>query len=261
MFNKFCDTETCEIKIAFGYQNIHDVIDILDNSGVKINILGLLDRDFLNVESILPIYTNVFFVDSHDLEMMAFQTKALETVFVNFGDSQKIKDLILQRKKSIRHILLEIIYPLSLLKYVNYKYKIGLSFKPKVVDGPKIKYEFIDHKSFTFIGYEKLIEVVYNFNLGKTVPNLNRVDCLTLVNKYLNQKFDLNLLCNGHDLCRLISISLRRHTGSMGSKAANEEDIEQRLVLAYDSKDFISTAVYKEIKQFEKTRNIRILSI
>lgn len=260
-FEKFVDNRHCEIKIAFGYQNINDVIDILKQSGQKVNAIGILDQDFLGLEKALPITPNVFFVDAHDLELVAFNTKAFELVFINFGNKARIDKLEAERGKKLREIFLEMACCLGLLKFINFKYKLGLSFKPSSKDSPKMKFDFYDSANFKFIGYEKLIDTVYNFSAGKSNPAISRPDCLLLLKKYISNSYDQNLLANGHDICRLISLSLRKHTGAMGSKAPMDDEIEQRLVLAYDSADFMVTKLYSEIKKYESGSSYAVLSI
>lgn len=260
-YNKFIENKSCETIIAFGYQNIHDVISILKNRGSNIHAIGILDQDFLGIDSALVPIPNIFYVDHHDVEMMAINTRSFETIFVTYGKKEKIKSILDLHKKDLRIILYEVIYPLSLLRYLNFKFKIGLSFKPKTLDGPRLKLDFIDHSTLEFSTYQKLVEIVYNYNQSKTNPTLDRKACLELLLKHKDELYDYSLFCNGHDLCRLISISLRKVTGNLASKAPSDDEIERSLMLGVDSSEFIQTKLYKALKDYESKNNYLILAV
>lgn len=261
LYSKFIKNTSCEIRIALGYENIHEVISLLKKFDASIHAIGILDQDFLGIDSSLSPIPKIFYVDHHDVEMMAFSTRSFDLIFVGYGNKEKINNITVKHGKDLRNVFFESIYPLSLLRYINYKYKIGLSFKPKSLEGPKLKLDFINQGTLAFSSYENLIEIVYNYNQTKTKPTLTREQCLNLLIRHKDDIYDYGLFCNGHDLCRLISISLRKVTGNHGSKAPSDEEIEQRLMIGYDSSEFIKTKLYSDLKAYELKNKYSILSV
>ena len=261
LFSKFIEPSDCEIKIAFGYQRIYDVIESVQAKDPTINIIGIIDQDFLGVNAELPLIKNVFFVDEHDLELMVLKSRALNTLMVRYGNNEKIRAVTNNGEANLLQLFLDTIFPLAVLRYVNFKYSLGITFKPKRHDGKKMKFDFIDEHSLEFRSPQRMIDVVFNYTAGKSAPNIERHECLVLLEQHLSEEFDFHKLCNGHDICRLISISLRRHTGAMGSRAPDDEEVEKTLMMAYDSQYFLLTDLYSRLKQYESDTGLAFLAV
>ncbi|MEI7486764.1 MAG: hypothetical protein WCJ72_05045 [Chryseobacterium sp.] len=72
------------------------------------------------------------------------------------------------------------------------------------------------------------------------------------------EDFDSNLLNNGHDFGEIICLGLKK---VLGSHDIDSEDFLKECILNYESKDFVSTLMYSDIKNLEKKKKSEFLKI
>ena len=89
---RFVALETCEIRVAYGKQNVCDVIDILDEDLFS-GALGLIDADFDRIEGISSRSQNIVMPECHDLMTMLVCSPALTRVARELGSEEKLESL------------------------------------------------------------------------------------------------------------------------------------------------------------------------
>lgn len=257
VFKKFIIKEKSKIEIAFGYTNVIEVIQELNLRKCNIAV-GIIDSDFRKLNSNMIENENILHTDSHDIETMIINSNSFEIVLDNYVQYEKVNRLY-NNLAGFRIKLFDIAKHLGYLKWLNEIKSLGLIFKPSKLDGKTIDFsKFIDVNSLNFLGYDKLVESVFNFCNGKVLIPIKKDDLVKTLTEFAHE-CDLNHICNGHDIVHIISLSLRKNVSNMNSKAVNDEQISKELVLAYEARFFMDTFLYRSIKEWEKKKNVSLL--
>lgn len=273
-YDKFFDNSNIEMVIAYGKENVESVISTLNKENIiKVDYCAIVDADF---DRILGKCTecNIFRTDFHDFEVMIFKSSAFERLCNSFFQKSKIEKY--ENHDEIRSTILEKLYPLSLLKYLNYKEQWGLNFKN--IDISKFL-----NKDFVDINLEKMFDVVIQNTVSKLRERIaeeahtekrseiqKRLASLvskTIITEIFTTEFekehDLFQLTNGHDIINVFSIGLRKFFAGMDSKVCDSKHIETIFALSYDTKDFERSELYSNICNWQtgKTPILNLKSI
>jgi hypothetical protein len=259
LFRKFIDKEKCKIEIGFGYKNVLKILEILDERTFS-NALGIIDSDFRVLDNEKVDIKNVICTDFHDLEMSTINSEAFQNVMNFYIQEEKfIKKY--ENYENFKNHILSILKPLSFLKWLNKKQKLGLIFKPQKTDGSVLDInKFICNVNLTFSDTKTLVESVLNYCRGKVTLTINIDELQKNLDEFINDNVDLNHLTNGHDVIRLASLSLRKHVSNLNSKAIPPEQLHRELYLAYEGRYFQNTELYKKIKDWEKKTPTSVLT-
>lgn len=250
VYNKFIDNQNCEIKIAHGFQNVIDAVDILKKRGFDIS-LGIIDNDFRVIQNAELEHDDVFVTDDHDIELMAFRSESFDTLISHYSDKTKVDKLIKEKGgPDLRTVILELARPIGFLKLANKSHGFGFIFKPLKEDGNPLKLtDIIATNTLNFNGWDVLIEKVINYSRNKTEIRVSQEQAIQLTTELAKNTFDLYHICNGHDICYIIAISLRKKLSSMNVIAP--EQIEKDLMFGFDSRCFQKTQLYSKLKTWE----------
>ena len=261
LFKKFFLSTNSEIVIAHGKDRVKDACDILINRGFGELAIGIIDSDFNNLTNIDDQREQIFYTDTHDLETMIFNSDAFDHVINLRCIQDRLKLLVKNESKNLKEILLERTSSLGYLKLANHINKWGLLFKPQDKNKPELKIEdFIIKDNLKFKDVETMVKTVFNFSRGK-VPIIVDQDIVIRTVKELSQNsLDLLQLCNGHDMACVFALALKKVVANMNSNAISASQIENDLILAYESRHFSSTKLYKSLKNYEISKNINLLN-
>lgn len=80
-----------------------------------------MDADFWRLEGKQPASPNLFTTDTHDLETMILESKALEKLLTEYGSVTKIRKFTEKAGKDIRQALLDICAPIGYLRWNSQK--------------------------------------------------------------------------------------------------------------------------------------------
>lgn len=252
LYSKFTNKEICKAEIAFGNQNVIDVIDELGKRGFT-DALGIVDSDFRKLDGEIEENENILMTDDHDLEMMIFKSDALDTVLDHYSKQEKIEAFQKENgNKCLRDIFLDLAMPLGYLKWANKKNELGLVFKPTNRDGNLLNIsEFIPPTTMKFSTYEDMVQTVLNYSINKSKVKTSKTQAVKLTKELINKTHSLLQLCNGHDIIHIIALSLRRKLSNLNANAIKLEQLEKEFVFAYDSLHFQETELYKQLKIWE----------
>ena len=260
LFKKFTETEFCKIEIAFGNNNVIDVINELNSRGYS-EALGIIDSDFRKLDNEIPANENILLTDEHDIEIMIFKSEAFETIITHYAQPSKLESFIKENdNQELREIFLNLAMPLGYLKWANKKNNLGLVFKPLKVDGNPLNIaDFIPPTTLKFTNYEDMIQSVLNYTVNKSELKTTKDLAVKAAKKMINNAHSLLQICNGHDVIHIISISLRKKISNLNSNSINPEQLEKEFIFAYDSRYFEQTELYKQIKLWELKKNKAVL--
>lgn len=241
IYRRFFNMTLCNILSAYGKQNAIEANKILEDEGFK-GIIVIVDADFDWLNGNTPNSSNIFLTDSHDIEIMMINSLAFDRVLIEYGSDKKIERFLANNKESnVRSVLLKNTMPIGIIKWVSANESLRLNF------------EGINSKSYITasdlkITIDKFIDSVLRNSREPAATKevlLERLDSFSV-------SFPMDQICNGHDICELFAISLRKAIGSCDSKVACPENIECLLRLAYDSVEFSKTDLCRSLCKWEK---------
>lgn len=243
-FKQLTNNMECKIISAQSRTNVTGAIEILDNSNFK-GVLAIIDNDFDSLKDTYPNSKNIFLTDTHDTETLILKSPAFDKIINEYFDIDNVKDYE-RFISNIRILLLENGKLIGFLRWYSLKRKLYLNFKKlsirKCMDRnlsltlKKIIKEVIQntpHKKFNSVIVEKEISL-----------------------EMKNFKDDIWLVCNGHDLTKILLIWIKEKFGKKSKKQNvknwSSERLEGVLRVSYEFKFFLNTILYNSIKKWEK---------
>lgn len=260
IYKMIMKSEVVRIKRAFGKEKVKKVLKLLE-SEKELKVIGIIDSDFDNILGSNDNIYGLFKTDYHDIEIELFNSRALEKILYLLCDEKKIKAFEDLKKQSIREIVINIVKHIGKLKLINLEQQLQLRFKPKDKNGNTIKYKkVVSDKSGDFLGVENLIDVVINYGENRT-KGIN-VDKLKydFVNKDIN-KYNILDIINGHDMANVLYIIIKYVLKSKSTLIKDYTSIEECLILAYDTEEFLDSKLYKELFTWQNNNDLEILKI
>ncbi|MCI0486402.1 MAG: DUF4435 domain-containing protein [Blastocatellia bacterium] len=248
-FRNHIEPNQCRTVPANGKDNAIKALDILERESFK-GVLSIVDTDFDFVEGKLPASQNLLFTDHHDLEIMLFNSQALEKVLTQFGSAEKIDKFQEQYKKDIRTVLLEAGRTIGYLRWLSLQQNLGLDFEGLSYGG------FLDVSSLE-VDALKLIKVVKNHSQKHA---LDETEILNDLQGLISVTHDDLHICCGHDLSAILSIALRKALGSNKADDVRAEMLEKFFQLSFEASIFSATRLYASIRRWEQDNHpFRIL--
>ncbi|MFH6944480.1 hypothetical protein [Flavobacterium sp. FlaQc-50] len=257
-FLKFKDENT-QIEITFGWEKLISIISRLKELGFE-KVIGIVDKDLRQIiPEELKTEENVIVTDEHDINIICIE-KSFETIFQSYCSAEKV-DKFKSNKKidCLKNYTHGIIRPLSYLKVLNKRENLNLSFKGNDSSKKNIDYsKFIDKQNYEFISLDKLVETITNYSRNRTektiLTNKAIVEKLTnLIQKESYVNPDLNC---GHDFGEIICLGLKK---VLGTKEIEGELFLKETLLVYETSDFITTNIFKQIKYLENKQSTEYL--
>lgn len=259
LFKKFIDKEKCKIEIGFGYENVLKILEILNERSFN-KALGIIDSDFRILDDEKIEVENILSTDFHDLEMSTIDSEAFQNV-MNFHIQEEKLVAKYENYENFKNHIFSVLKPLSFLKWLNKKQKLGLIFKPKNAEGKALDMsKFICNTQLTFSDMKTLVKSVLNYCNGKVTLTIKEDELQRSLDEFSDDNVDVNHLTNGHDVITLVSLSLRRHISNLNSKVIPPEQLQRELYLAYEARYFQNTELYKGIKYWEEKTPAKVLT-
>ncbi len=258
LYTKFLNMgNQVEIKQVGGKDKVQTVIKILNNRGFNKKV-GIIDSDFSKLTKNEANVDNLFLTDYHDIEVMMFESPALETAINMYVTTEKLETFL--NGIQLRVIILIIAEQIGLLKLAHHIHNLGLAFKPEKIDGNALKYkDFIDDRTLKFRGREKLIKAVcnYSFNRGNSVAEANFIE--EKIDELLKNKYDLLQLVNGHDLSNIVFYLLKKVLRSQNKSLYDYNSIEDSFIMSYEARYWIKTQLFKNIYDWAELNDSNLL--
>ena len=138
----------------------------------------------------------------------------------------------------VRTYCFNAVKPLSAMRFINRMLNLNIDFK-------KLKYDFVGENAK--IDIEGLLKEAGIENLNKDLQDRVRSYVLEFVAKELN----FSLVTRGHDFIRFIGIMCRDILNRLKAPLTHQEEIEQKIRLAFNDRHFVTMAVFNRIKNWE----------
>lgn len=260
-YTKFIHDKNISFQIAFGCSNVLDVFQILSQRGFSEKI-AIIDSDFRRITENNIREEGIFQTDDHDIEVMILKTIALYDVVKNYCTKNKIEQFETINQESIRDCLLRIGQNIGILKLANKIHQLGLIFKPRHSKEHVLSYkQFLNISSgLNLISTEKMVDVVINYSKGKSPKIATKETILAKFEDVAKMDFkDIYQLVNGHDLTNILFLLIKKVLQTKKT-LMDYNSIEDNMALAYDSKDFMSTQLYKDMAQWSEKHNVNIFN-
>lgn len=230
VFRNLVDESLCDVVQTEGKRNATRALAILRKSN-QAGALVVMDSDFSRLDGQLILDPDVLRTEDHDLEGMLLKSPAPEKVMIEYDlktDSFG-KDLSLTLANGVM--------PLGYLRLTSIKNRLNLDFKnleyDKFIVGPP-----------TAIDEKKLAQDVLAKN---PMCNYSTRDLITMMSGVADSKHDCWQVSCGHDMTAALSVMLTNKFG----RPIPSYTVERQLRLSYHPVDFASTALSKEIKEWE----------
>jgi len=264
LFGKFIDPNSCKIKPTFGKYKMRDVYSILTSRDF-LNKVGIRDADFLRVEGNEKYDFNysdhIYPTDCHDSEGMIVNTDAFYDFINTLVSSQNIEKFQ-SKYGSIRELIYSLSYGIGCLRLANKKHQLGLSFKPKCVDGNDFRYKkFICDRTFKFQGDEKLINTIseYSSNRGNEIKSRHEIN--EKLKQVYTEQHPLKEIVNGHDLTQILLIVLKKGLKCASKTLQDSDCVEEMLALTYNINYFSETNLYRDLLCWQKSFGKQLIKV
>lgn len=257
-FLKFSN-DNSQIEITFGWEKLIQIISILKQRGFD-KVIGIIDKDLREIiPENMKFDDNVILTDEHDINMLCVE-KSFNTIFQSYQSEDKVEKLKTEKNIScLKDYTHQIIKPLSLLKVINKRENLNLSFKANDRIKKNIDYsKFIDKDKYELISLDKLVETVTNYSRNRTTEKIiSNESILSKLNEIIqNENFQDSKLNCGHDFGEVVCLGLKK---ALGTKDVDSETFLKENLLNYETGDFISTNIFKSIKKIEVIQKTKYL--
>lgn len=260
LYSKFIKKDNIRIRPALGNMKVKETLSILEERDFK-KKFGIIDSDFNKIILDKIDMDCLFETDDHDIEVMMINSRALENVVSLFCTPEKIIKFEKINKTNILDSLFNVAIEVGYLKLANKINDLGLSFKPKTADGNLIRYSnFTCIKSLKYLGDEKLIDSVISYSRVKNSKMKKKPEIERSLIKSKKTKYDRNQLVNGHDLCNVLFILMKKVLGSSNKMLVNNNSVEDSLILSYEYVQFQETTLYNNIKEWSDSKKIQVFN-
>jgi Protein of unknown function (DUF4435) len=242
LYRQLTDANHCELVIARNRNMAIAILEILQEPIVP-GVIAIVDKDFDELNGLLPDIPNLFFTDTHDLETMLLRSPALEKLLSEFGSEEKLKRF----GNDVRETVLTAGCAVGYLLWISLEDSLHLTFE-------NINFSaFIDKETL------KIDELM----LIKEVKNKSQrhdLDVKDLQQRLKQQKdpsHDRWQVCRGHDFMAILYVGLLKAIGSKSSNLSNLSKevavtiLERSLRLAYEQAYFQTTELYAAIGIWE----------
>lgn len=232
LYEEFYTEDEVKFELVIGSEknkNIEKIIELLSPESKQ--FIGIRDADFYHLEGTKPNCENVFLTDTHDSETLCFKSDSvIRKLIREFEVGMEINEFrssCLQRIKFIGYA-----------RWYNYKNSLCLKFE-------KFPFQEIFKKDTLVFEKNRFIELLIQRSSKEIKNKINKEELLTEIEKLIDEKHDLFLLCNGHDLVSIIHKKINKETG----KGVGEDEIERILRMNYTKEDFEKTSLCKSVME------------
>lgn len=230
-----------------------DALNHLNLPAIEDWFTAIIDADFDRILG-TQYSSLVLITDSHDMDCEHIRSPALNKVVQELCSDQKcikvfglsINERLDELSASIRSTLLSLAMPIGLLRLVSLTRDLGLKFKEldhgKILQSDKIAVD---------------LTLLCNRTMATGAKkHVAAHELLSEINKLAEANHDPWQLCQGHDMCKLFSLVVRKYLGA-GNLSATET--ERALRLAYESAYFWRSDLGKRLRDRLRLMGVEII--
>ncbi|MGX4643779.1 hypothetical protein [Massilia sp. SYSU DXS3249] len=245
LYSKFFNKQNARLVQTFGKYKQRDAYQILSDRGF-LRKIAIRDADYLRIPGNnkydAAYNADIFPTDYHDSEIMIANSRAFDNFISVLFDEEKLSAYEKAIGKDFRSLIFELAYVLGCLKLANKRYNLGLSFKPARVDGNKLKInKFLNLTGLPSINKDVLINTIYEYSKNRDAVVAQRAAISQKLDLILAENYPILEVCNGHDVCEIISILSKDALKNENKALQNADTVEDMLRLAFDNVEFMKT--------------------
>lgn len=246
LFEQFTEPNDCHVVESNGKDNVKIAMNILNMQNHK-GVLAIIDADFTYYNGISSTTANLILTDYHDMEILIFMSKAFDNIIKEYASSNKLDKFRTNNSgQNLRNILLEKSMPIALMRWWSEEENKGLNFS-------ELKFErFIDLRTLDTDSHKFIHSIINNTNKFDLDFNELQAQFKTLKRK---STIGLEQLCNGHDLCEIFAIGLRKAFGSHSEKIGNGKNVKKLFRLSFEMYHLKFTQLYKDVDTWTQSNN------
>jgi len=255
IYQSLFDVSRCHIEPAYGKRNAIRAIGILIQDNFQ-GVFAIVDDDFDLLDGANIQGDNLISTDKHDIETLIIASPALEKMllFLMPADKRRFQANFV---KDVRETMINLCLPLGYLRWLLHNQNPPVDFSQINLRN------FIDTKGLKIDITLTVREVLSkNKDCGKPEGDL----CKELQQYLAERKDDWSLVCQGHDLVRILCLILPTLLSTYAPYAkeerdaffeglpptiGNETNATKHLAMCYEKADFEKTAMYVKIRQWE----------
>lgn len=242
-YEKFIDNNNCQIIVAGKKDNVEEIIQTFYQRGFN-GAIGIVDADFMHLEAEAYDNTNILLTDSHDLETLLINSKALENILYEYADWETYNSVFTSRSFiPLREALLNSAKFIGYILWASLKHKANLKFS-------EIDYNNLVSKPLLEIQFDDAFNHIVSISPNHKIKDID--DFKDKILELINGDHDLWQVCRGHDLTEILCIGLKEVFGSYNSRSLIRGSLEGALRIAYERKYFYTTRLYGKIIDWEK---------
>lgn len=246
LFKKMMHEDAVDFTITHGKENLLGVLELVKRQGKRNKklILAIKDADFDRILDTKYEYENLLLTDEHDIELTLLKSACLKDFLAEFSNTKKHSQEVLK-------ILLESAKPLSLLRLINERDKLGLKFEELMLK-PKKDYQITERG--IELDLNRLIEKL----ISRSSTEISRYELTEKVRELEGQIYDLEQLSNGHDLMELLHLWMNKSRPKKNKKGkpkvVDKEGAESFFRAAYRLDQFQQTQLFRDLDALLKAR-------
>ena len=242
-FRPYLNEDNTSLEAFEGKAN---VMSIVDNLSGESDVIGICDADFDHILKVSPP-ANIFITDTHDVETMMIGVPAFDAM---------LNEIVIDGER-LRHLkaeLLDQIFPvctqIGVLKLVNKIQGLGLNFEGIQTE----KFLEVSEEPFSIqFCLDSFIQEV----IGRSSTEMSPKSLKYEYENYSGSRYDQLQICNGHDICRMVSsvVGVLRATDVSN---LNQDRVESFLRTSYISREyFLETRLYDTLSTWQSGRLVK----
>lgn len=257
LFNKIVEKNSCRIIPAWGKDNvICSIRELNKNEKYKSRVVGIIDKDYDPLLERLPVEKNIISLDTHDIETLVITSPSFDAFIEKYVDKEKLARFERKTGLSLLEALLRSAYLIGTVRCYNERKRWKLNFK-------KLSFFQFTDKTSLVIDFSVLldnIKIHTNQDEDELEYKLESIrESKDRFIKICDEFTCPGIMCNGHDIVKILDVGLSKIFGSVESKNLDRDgSIERAIVDMYDPKLFCDTKAYRSVREWERTTKQQI---
>jgi Protein of unknown function (DUF4435) len=237
-FSKFVESALCSIVPAYGKDRVVKVVSLLEHDNFH-GVLGVVDRDFDEIEQVAYEVCNIVVTDEHDLECMMLRSEAFARLLVEIANEATLATFE-ARVGGVKGFLLDRAKVIGCARLASRRGNLNLNFD-------ELQFRFVDRESLD-LDLDRFVNQVVSRTSNCCVT---RPELLRLITVELEEDHDIWQICCGHDIISILAIAIRRCIGRAAGPEADPAVVASKLRLAFSPEEFRSTSMFVAICRWE----------
>lgn len=255
-YSKFFSEDNCRLISAKDKSTLIEAIHELEIRKATL-YFGIVDSDYWGLENKIPKSQNIICTDTHDVETILIQSSAFNNAISKIIPKAKI-NYSNDFTKVIREALFLLSLPIGYLRWINYRYNLGLDFK----DLPYRN--FINYEN-SVCDLDELLRIVC-CTARTNIPVMTIPDIKQKYKEINNLYQNPYQVCQGHDLINVFILIFPKvysnfflnHAKVYFQNINSPFEFAKFIREEYSFDFFMTTRMYEYIKKWGIRNNINL---